>query len=297
VALIAGSGAHDRDETIFGHKPFAVLADALTRRGVAVLRYDKRGVGASTGDYAAATSADFADDAQAAVAFLAARPDIAARHIGLIGHSEGGLVAPIVAGRDRRVAFIVLMAGPGVDGASLLEAQQRRIDEVMGLGGERLADASAEEARMIDTVRGAADTATAAAQLKAEADAAADRAGVPRGLAEAEAAQLTTPWFRAFLTYDPAPALRRLRIPVLALVGSKDVQVPPDQNLPALRAALAGDRRATVEEMPGLNHLFQPATTGAPGEYAAIPTTLAPAALDTITGWVLRTTAPGRRGD
>jgi hypothetical protein len=295
IVLIAGSGAHDRDETLFGHKPFRVLADHLTREGMAVLRYDKRGVGASTGDYASATTADFAADADAAVRFLAARSDIDAHRIGLIGHSEGGLIAPIVANRNRKVAFVVLMAGSAVDGADLLEAQQKRIDEVMGLGGEELAQASAEEARMIHIVRNAANPAEAAAQLKAEADAEAERTGTPKGLAEARAAQLEGPWFRAFLAYDPAPALERLRIPVLALIGSKDVQVPPDQNLPALRAALAHDPRATVQELPDLNHLFQPATTGAPSEYAQIETTLAPAALDTITAWVLQTTRPGRR--
>jgi len=290
IVLIAGSGAHDRDETLFGHKPFRVLADHLTRQGMAVLRYDKRGVGASTGDYASATTADFADDADAAVRFLATRPEIDGRRIGLIGHSEGGLIAPMVANRNPRVAFVIVMAGSAVDGADLLEAQQRRIDEVMGLGGEELAQASAEEARLIDIVRKAATPAEAASQLMAEADAEADRTGTPKELAEGQAAQLESPWFRAFLVYDPAPALERLRIPVLALVGSKDVQVPPDQNLPALRAALAHDPHATVEELAGLNHLFQSATTGAPSEYAQIETTIDPAALDTITDWVLKTT-------
>jgi pimeloyl-ACP methyl ester carboxylesterase len=229
------------------------------------------------------------------VQLLAARHDIDRRRIGLIGHSEGGLIAPMVATRDPKVAFIVLMAGPGVDGADLLEAQQRRINEVMGLGGDRLDQASAEEARMIGIVRDAGSPAEADARLRAEADATADRTGTPKSLAEARAAELGSPWFRSFLAYDPAPALQRLRIPVLALIGSVDVQVPPDQNLPALRAALADDRRATVEELPGLNHLFQPATTGAPGEYAQIETTLAPVALDTITDWVLQTTSSGHR--
>jgi dienelactone hydrolase len=303
VVLIAGSGAQDRNETIFGHRVFLVLADHLTRQDMAVLRYDKRGVGNSTGNYANATTADFADDAQAAIDFLAARRDIDRRRIGLIGHSEGGLIAPMVASRDHKVAFVVLMAGSAVNGADLLEAQQRRINEVMGLGGERLAEASAEEARMIDIVRQASSPTAAAAGLKAEADVTAERTGEPRGLAEAQAAQLDSPWFRNFLAYDPAPTLERLRIPVLALIGSKDVQVPPDQNLPPLRAALAHDRRATVEEMAGLNHLFQPAITGAPAEYAQIGTTIAPAALDTITTWILRTTGlsqgsgAGQRGD
>jgi pimeloyl-ACP methyl ester carboxylesterase len=252
-------------------------------------------VGASTGDYASATTADFADDADAAVQFLAARPEIDGRRIGLIGHSEGGLIAPMVANRNPRVAFVILMAGSAVDGADLLEAQQKRIDEVMGLGGEELAQASAEEARLIDIVRKAATPAEAASQLMTEADAEADRTGTPKELTEGQAAQLESPWFRAFLAYDPAPALERLRIPVLALIGSKDVQVPPDQNLPALRAALAHDSHATVEELPGLNHLFQPTTTGAPSEYAQIETTIDPAALDTITDWVLQTARPSHR--
>jgi dienelactone hydrolase len=290
VVLIAGSGPHLRDEDIFGHKIFLVLGDYLTRHGVAVLRYDKRGLGGSTGVFAKATLQDFAADAKAAVDFLETQKDIDPRRIGLVGHSEGGLVAPMVAVRDPDVAFIVLMAGPGVDGAKVLREQQRLIAQAMGLPPEQLARATADQARLIDIVLGEPDHAAAAAKLKAVADAMARDDGSPAKTVEDSALQLNSDWFRSFLTYDPAPTLRRLRIPVLALIGSKDLQVSASQNLPALRADLAEDPRARVEELAGLNHLFQPATTGAPSEYQAISTTLAPEALAKITGWI-RTTA------
>jgi pimeloyl-ACP methyl ester carboxylesterase len=289
VVLIAGSGPQNRDEDILGHKVFMVLADHLTRHGVAVLRYDKRGVGRSTGPYDKATTAAFARDADAAVRFLAARRDIDHGKIGLVGHSEGGLIAPLVAVADPKVAYIVMMAGPGVDGAAVLAEQQRLIAKAMGLTDAQLATASASEARMIQIVRTEKDPAVAAARLKVEADELAAGEGISPSMAESQVAAINSDWFREFFAYDPAPTLRRLRIPVLALIGSEDLQVPPDQNLPALRAALADDPRATVEELPGLNHLFQPAATGAPSEYASIETTIAPTALDRITGWIVAT--------
>ncbi|TWB24724.1 hypothetical protein FBZ89_101350 [Nitrospirillum amazonense] len=284
--LITGSGPQDRDETIEGHKPFLVLADALTRRGIAVLRVDDRGVGQSTGDFDAATTPDFATDAAAGVAYLRGRADIDARRIGLIGHSEGGLIAPMVASRDRNIAWLVLMAGPGVDGESILLSQKRLIAGATGVGAagaERLVDMDRREYAI---VKDEPDPERARARLRILLQG--GMMGGDNRIATSEAVieAVTKPWYRWFLTYDPAPALRTLRLPVLALVGSKDLQVSASENLPALRAALADDPKAEVREVPGLNHMFQTADTGAPTEYARIPETIAPVALDLITDWV-----------
>ena len=292
VVLIAGSGAHGRDETVFGHRIFLVLADYLTRHGVAVLRYDKRGVGGSSGDYAGATSTDFAADADAAAAYLRTLPSIDPGRIGLIGHSEGGEVAPMVALADPDIAFIVLMAGPAIPGDQIIMAQSHDIAKAAGATPAALAQNAAVERRFLDAVMaakdGAAAEAGAAAVLKA--------AGMAPAMADAQARAAASPWYRFFLKYDPAPALMRLRIPVLALIGSRDLQVPAAENIPALRRALAGDRRATVLELPGLNHLFQTATTGAPSEYGKIEQTIAPSALATIADWIGRETHGVRTG-
>jgi pimeloyl-ACP methyl ester carboxylesterase len=293
VVLIAGSGPHGRDELIFGHRPFLVLADYLTRHGIAVLRYDKRGIGESTGDYATATSLDFAQDADAAVTWLAGQPGIDPRQVGLIGHSEGGLIAPMVAARDPSVAFLVLLAGPGVDGARVLAEQGRLISKAMGAKAAEIARSSALRETAIAIVRDEADPATRAAKLKAAVTAygaahhlsKADLEGL-----EAQYAPIDSDWFRVFFTYDPAPTLRTLHIPILALIGEKDLQVPPDQNIPALRAALASDPKATVAELPGLNHLFQMAVTGGVGEYGEIAETMAPSVLARVTDWILAAT-------
>jgi fermentation-respiration switch protein FrsA (DUF1100 family) len=170
-----------------------------------------------------------------------------------------------------------------------LAEQQRLIAKAMKVDDAELAKSTAAEARMIQIVRDEKDPAVAAAKLKAAADDLAVGEGAPKAQLEAQVAEINSDWFRAFFAYDPAPTLARLRIPVLALIGSKDLQISPAQNLPALRAALAGDPHAVVEELPGLNHLFQPATTGAPAEYGTIETTLDPHALDVITDWVLAT--------
>ena len=291
VVLIAGSGPNTRDEPIMGHRPFLVLSDWLTRHGVAVLRYDKRGTGASTGDYAAATSLDFAHDAEAAAAWLRARPEVDPRRVGLIGHSEGGLIAPMVAADDPRVAFVVLMAGPGVDGLDILMEQGRLIAKAMGATDAQIADATALRKAMFEIVRSEKDPTAAAAKLKVTLAAYAKAHDLPQTGVDAQVGQVNTEWFRFFFSYDPAPALRKLRCPVLALIGSKDLQVPPDQNLPALRAALAGDPRAEVREMPGLNHLFQTADTGSVGEYMRLEETIAPAALQTMSDWILKQAA------
>ncbi|MBB6252777.1 alpha/beta hydrolase [Nitrospirillum iridis] len=284
--LITGSGPQDRDETMEGHKPFLVLADALTRRGIAVLRVDDRGVAQSTGDFDAATTPDFATDAAAGVAFLRTRAEIDPARIGLIGHSEGGLIAPMVANRDPAIAWLVLMAGPGLPGEDILLSQKRLIAGATGVGAagaERLVDLDRREYAIL---KEEPDAERARARLRLLLQGGViggdNRIATSEDLIEA----VTKPWYRWFLTYDPAPALRTLRLPVLALVGSKDLQVAARENLPALRTALADDPLAEVREVPGLNHLFQPADTGAPSEYARIPQTIAPPVLELITDWV-----------
>ena len=290
VVLVAGSGPNTRDEPVFGHRPFLVLADHLTRAGVAVLRYDKRGTGASGGDYAKATTMDFAADAEAAATYLRGQPGIDPKRVGLIGHSEGGLIVPIVATRDPATAFIVMMAGPGVTGADILSEQGRLIGKTMGASDEQLAQADQLRHQIYTMTRNDPDPADAAVKLKALAADYAKAHNLPEAAIDAQVAGASTDWFRFFFSYDPAPTLAKVRCPVLALNGSLDLQVPPGQNLPPLRAALAHNRRAEVIELPGLNHLFQPANTGAPMEYAKIETTLDPAALDTITTWILKQT-------
>lgn len=286
--LISGSGPNDRDETLFHHKPFAVIADALTRRGIAVLRFDKRGIGGSKGAYASATTLDFASDAAAAVAYLRSRPEIDAGRIGLIGHSEGGLIAPLVAADDARLAFLVLLAGSGVRGDELLVAQNRALGQAGGMSTPALLIAEAFNRKIYATIMGEADDAKLKAALGLELT----LAGVPAAARDAQIAGMVSPWLRSFLALDPAPTLAKLRLPVLALVGSKDLQVPADVNFPALKAALAQDPQARVEVVPDANHLFQAATTGLPAEYGRITQTMSPQALTEIGDFVLAHSKP-----
>lgn len=297
--LITGSGAQDRDETILGHKPFAVIADALTRRGVAVLRVDDRGVGKSTGGQAGATSEDFASDVAAGIAYLKARPEVDPKAIGLIGHSEGGLIGPMVAAKaPDDVAYLVLLAGTGVNGAEILKEQSARILKAGGLPEGLVAAQSRLLAEILKVV--AEEKDDAAAQARFEALARAALAALPESERKAlgdlagptgkeQFLRIKSPWFRYFLAFEPKTALARVRCPVLALNGSLDLQVPPGQNLPAIEAALksGGNGRVTIKELPGLNHLFQHARTGAPSEYAAIEETFDPAALTLMADWIV----------
>lgn len=283
VLLICGSGPHDRDESLMGHKPFLVLSDYLTRRGIEVLRMDKRGVAKSKGNYATATTADFADDAQAGVSFLKTRPEVDAKKIGLIGHSEGGEIAPMVAARDKDVAFIVTMAGPGVRGDEILAEQHRLIELASGAPAAKVAKDNADEKQILALVEQGAEKATIEKKMRELAD-----GKMPEAQIGAQVQALTSPWFRYFLTYDPATALRQVKCPVLVLNGSLDLQVPPAQSLPAIRKALteAGNTNFTIDEVPGVNHLFQEAKTGAPSEYGQIEETMSPAVLAKIANWV-----------
>jgi uncharacterized protein len=294
AVLIAGSGKNDRDENFGGdHKPFLLLADALTRQGYAVLRYDKRGVGKSTGSAGAATTADFTSDAAAAIAYLRRRADIDAAGLGLIGHSEGGAIAAMLAAGDPTVAYIVSLAGVSVPFKTLVAEQTRLQAVATGTAPAWAARSYDLNVRLFDQIAAAKDQADAEArvrQVAAGVDPETSKADVDQALHYARSA-----YMRYVLTADPTPALRQLRIPVLALAGSKDLIVPPDLNLPALRKALAGDRDVTVVELPGLNHFFQPAETGLNPEFSTIETTLAPQVIATILPWIARHTAAAKR--
>lgn len=288
VVLIAGSGPQNRNEVVMGQKVFLVLADYLTRKNIVVLRYDKRGIGKSGGDYATATTADFANDAEAAFNFLRTQPQVDPRKVGLIGHSEGGEIAPMVAARGRNVAFIVMMAGPGVPGRQILVEQARAISKASGMSSEKVQKAADREREIVEIIENAKDNAELEKELRAKL------AGkVPKARLGSMIGRLDSPWFRYFVRYDPATALEKVECPVLAMIGQKDTQVPAKQNLPAIRKALkaGGNKHFEVVEMPGLNHLFQPAKTGSPLEYGQIETTIAPAALEKISNWILKQTA------
>ena len=302
VILITGSGQQDRDESVFGHRPFLILADYLTRRGIAVLRVDDRGVGGSKGDAGQATSVDFAQDVLAGVAYLKTRKEIDPKRIGLIGHSEGGVIAPLAATQSSDVAFIVLMAGTGVPGDVIIEKQ---IASLLKLSGANQAaiDAAVRNRQRVNEI------------LKTEMDpnVAKDRIGqiIKESIAalseqqkqalqsseaavDAQAQATASPWFRFFITHDPKVTLHQVKCPVLAVNGELDKQVLPKDNLPAIEQALreGGNRDFTVKELRGLNHLFQTAKTGNVDEYARIEETIAPLALETIAQWIEVHTKP-----
>lgn len=298
VVLITGSGPQDRDEALVGHRPFYVLADALTRRGIAVLRADDRGVGGSTGNFAAATSEDFATDALAGVRFLAARSDVRSDAIGLVGHSEGGLVAPLAATRAtpeaRALRFLVLLAGPGVPLGDILTEQQRLILGVQGVPPSMIDANERVLERLIAIAREDENRESAEAAMRTTLT---DYiATLPEGVRpamraqmEAQMQQMNSAWMRWMLAYDPLPALRALEMPVLAVFGERDLQVPPLQNKAPLEAALraANHPASQVVELPGLNHLFQAAPTGSPAEYAGIEETMNAAALELVGRWIV----------
>jgi len=285
VVLITGSGAQDRDESLLGHKPFLVLSDYLTRHRIAVLRADDRGTAKSTGVFATATTADFATDTEAGVAYLKTRPEIDPHKIGLIGHSEGGVIAPMIAARNKDVAFIVMMAGTGVPGDQVLVAQGEAIAIASGKSPAEAAKNAVKEKEMLTLVETEKDQAVLEKELKEKI-----AGDVPEAQIGIQIKQVTSPWFRYFLTYDPATALRRVTCPVLAINGSLDKQVLPNQNLPPIRKALAesGNKHVEIDELPGLNHLFQTAKTGSLAEYSQIEETISPVALEKMSTWILK---------
>ncbi len=299
VILITGSGPQDRDETILGHKPFLVLADFLTRKGIAVLRFDDRGIGKSSGLFALATTAEFADDVQGGLAFLKKRPEINGKRIGLVGHSEGGIIAPMVAARaPGDVAFVVLMAGTGFPGAAILETQQRDVLRAAGEDDAGIKAATSLLQKLLPIVQAENDPKTRDQKLRAEVKSwleslpeAKRKEAAEKDLASTVVRQLGLPWMRYFLVHDPRADLAKVKCPVLALGGELDLQVACRENLAEIEKALknAGNTRVTTRAFPGLNHLFQTCKTGAVSEYAAIEETISPAVLETIAGWIKAT--------
>jgi uncharacterized protein len=292
--LITGSGPQDRDETLLSHKPFAVIADHLTRNGIAVLRFDDRGVAKSTGKFAEATSADFATDVTACFEYLKTRAEIDTKKIGLIGHSEGGLVAPMVAATNADVGFIVLLAGPGVPGSEIILEQADLIGKAMGESAALLKSAREMNLKLFDALKKKAEEKEL---LKLIEDGLKE---LPEELkksikdSDIEALkvavkQFTSPWFRYFLEFDPRPTLMKVKCPVLALNGELDLQVPPKQSFPEIEKALkaGGNKNYKLREFPKLNHLFQKSETGAPSEYAKIEETFSVDALNEISSWIL----------
>ncbi len=283
VVLITGSGPQDRDESLMGHRPFLVLSDYLTRQGIVVLRADDRGVGKSTGVFEKATTADLATDAEAGLSYLKTRPEVDPKKMGLIGHSEGGIIAPMIAALNPDVAFIVMMAGTGVRGDEVMPAQVRAILEASGKSHAEAEKAAADQRTLILFSEHEREKAPLQAKIREVLGAKLSDTQV-----EAQLNQLRSPWFQYFSQYDPAVALRKVACPVLAINGDKDLQVLPDQNLPPIREALksSGNPKYEVAELPGLNHLFQTAKTGSPSEYPEISETIAPVALQKISSWI-----------
>jgi dienelactone hydrolase len=296
VVLITGSGPQNRDEELMGHKPFLILSDYLTRNGIGVLRYDDRGTFASKGNFGKATTNDFAIDVESAVNYLKTRKEIDPKHIGLIGHSEGGIIAPIVALQSKDVSFIVLMAGTAVSGADLLLKQQDAIGRVSGMKDDELkitAELNSHIFKMVNEIQNT-DTLKShitkylLAKSKELPDLKIPEGKTINDFIDMQLAQLMSPWMLNFIRYNPASTLAKVKCPVLAINGDEDLQVDSKINLPAIENALkkGGNKKYTVKELPGLNHLFQECKTGAPTEYASIEQTMSPIALETMTTWI-----------
>ncbi len=302
VILIAGAGQSCRDAAIFDHKPFQVLAKYLTGRGISVLRFDKRGCGESTGNFNMATTADFADDVLSGVKFLKSRKEVNPKQIGLIGHSEGGIIAPMVAAKSQDIAFIVLMAGCGVSGEEFMYGWSESVERAKGASKETLEKNYQHKKMLFDVLKKEQDFDIAAEKLRemiikyshpkqkftsSKSDA-----------VDAEISYLNTPWFRYFLSYDPAITLKQVKIPVLALNGELDQQVFSKQNLSIIGRALEEGKNKDYKmiELPKLNHLFQTCHDGSFGEYAKIKETIAPHALNLIAEWILERTTRKSEG-
>jgi pimeloyl-ACP methyl ester carboxylesterase len=302
VLFLSGSGAQDRDEAIFGHRPFLVLADYLTRRGIAVLRVDDRGVGGSTGNFDKATAMDFVSDAMAGVTYLKSRKEIDHGLIGLVGHSEGGMIATMVAAQSPDIAFIVLMASPGLAIKHMEFSEEERALKAHGASDDLISRNRAVQERLFAVISREADSKVIKERFTSIMNEffnglnAQEKKifGISEKNLEADIQErfrrLHSPWFRFYLNYDPRVVLKKISCPVLAVNGEKDVQVTPKENLEAVKNALeaGGNRNSTIKELPGLNHLLQTAETGNTSEYGKIEETMSPFAMQIIGDWILK---------
>jgi pimeloyl-ACP methyl ester carboxylesterase len=295
VVLISGAGSQDRNYTIGNNQPQRELADGLARRGVVVLRFDDRGTGESGGEpfeLSGATMLDLADDAHAAVSFLADQPEVILGRVGVIGHSEGGKIAPVVANRTDIVAYVVMLAGPAVVGADLVERQTVDILRAEGAPSE-IIDWTLEWRRQLIEVA-LSDKTASEAEVEMRQISEATFANAPPGAVggdptpeiEATIELAINPWFRFSMAYDPVPALQDLQVPVLALLGGLDVQVSAETHEPALEDSLQNNPNATVVVLDGLNHMFQPAITGARSEYDTLGEPFDAETITLIADWI-----------
>lgn len=301
VLLLTGSGQQNRDEEIAGHKPFAVIADHLTKNGFIVLRVDDRGVGKTTSNGGNATTRDFADDANVSLAYLLVRPEVDKKKIGLIGHSEGGMIAQIVAAERKDINFVIFLAAPGEQTIKVMNDQNEAMLLKAGMSKE-YATAYLELYKNIITAVLKADSASAKAKVTPVVDEWINK--TPKNVVRATTGitndstknnfvsqfvgQLNQAWFRYFLSYDPAPNIKKMSAKVLALNGSKDVQVISKSNLPAIEAALKKGKSKVYEikELEGLNHLFQECKACTVNEYGQLQQTFSPMALEVMTNWM-----------
>ncbi len=299
VILISGSGPQNRDEELLGHKPFLVISDYLTRNGIGVMRYDDRGTGKSTGDFSKATSLDFASDVESVISYLKLRSEIDISRIGLVGHSEGALIAPMVASKSSDVAFIVMMAGTGVRGDELLLMQQEAIGKVSGISENDLKTLATINRGAFDIILNTTLPDSLNTKMVKYLNKVIDdfpENTVPPGMSREDFVnmvvnQSTSAWMHFFVRYNPAVDLQKVKCPVLAINGSNDLQVPATANLKAIEKALneGGNNKVTIKELEGLNHLFQESNTGNPSEYATIEQTFSPIALEEILKWIKST--------
>lgn len=296
VILISGSGPQNRDGELLGHKPFLVLSDYLTKNGIAVLRYDDRGTAFSKGEFTSATSEDFATDVEAGIEYLKTRKEINKKEIGLIGHSEGGIIAPMVASKSKDVAFIILLAGPGIQGDQLLLLQQKLICKVKGFSEEYLRISESTNRKIFDIVKKSNSldqldidlTNYITNNLKDFPKAEQHEEINGEDFVKLQVKHIATPWMQYFIKYNPFQTLTKVKCPVFALNGEKDLQVPPKENLNAINIALkkGGNKQVMILELPNLNHLFQECITGAPDEYYLIEQTFSPTAMKEILKWI-----------
>lgn len=301
AVLITGSGQQDRDETLAGHKPFAVIADNLSRNGYIVLRVDDRGIGKTTGKFSKATSADFANDVNTSLNYLLSRTEVDKKKVGLIGHSEGGMIAPMVASERKDINFIILLAGPGIKIIDLMAEQNEAVAISSGISNSAGKNLNEIFKTIVTAIINAPDSKTGIQQAQQEAEkwAATQDTSLLKELDIATpdkrktyvlnmALQIGTPWFKYFIQFDPAPYLKKLRCKVLALNGEKDIQVLPESNLAGITSSLKKSkaRKVVIKKMPGLNHLFQACSKCTVEEYAELEETFSPVALQEMVNWL-----------